>query len=245
MRVPFVAVWFVVHARPVRLDKAVGSEWAVGDMPTLTSYLADPRPAVRLRAVMAAGTSPSVDDLDLLVDQCALEPDLQVREMLTWALIRLPAEVVVPRVLLELDRPEPQARSQALHTLSKIRDGSVYPQVAARLEDLDPGVVRTAWRAAVVLVPDEARATLAAALSVQLGQGDRETRLALSRALAGLGAEVVAPVLAAAAEHRSAAVREHAADTERLLHDPDAGSALALERARREVALGRTRSAKG
>lgn len=214
-------------------------------MTTLSSYLADPRPAVRLRAVMAAGTEPSTDDLELLVEQCAHEPDLQVREMLTWALLRLPAEVVVPRVLRELDRPEPQARSQALHTLSKIRDGSVYPQVAARLEDLDSGVVRTAWRAAVVLVPDQARASLAASLAVQLGQGDRETRLALSRALAGLGAEVTAPVLDAAAEHRNPDVREHAADTERLLHDPDAGSALALERARREVALGRTRSAKG
>lgn len=107
-------------------------------MPTLASYLTDPRPAVRLRAVMAAGTTPSVDDLELLVEQCAVEPDLQVREMLTWALVRLPAEVVVPRLVGELERPEPQARSQALHTLSKIRDGSVYPQVAGRLSDVDP-----------------------------------------------------------------------------------------------------------
>jgi HEAT repeat protein len=214
-------------------------------MPTLTSYLADPRAVVRLRAVMAAGTESSTDDLEVLVEQCAVEPDLQVREMLTWALIRLPAEVVVPRVLLELDRPEAQARSQALHTLSKIHDGSVYPQVAARLHDLDPGVVRTAWRAAVVLVPEESREPLARTLAVQLGHGDRETRLSLSRALAGLGAEVVAPVLTEAATSHRAEVREHAAETERLLQDPDAGSELARERARREVALGRTRSAKG
>ncbi|MGU3410321.1 HEAT repeat domain-containing protein [Microbacterium sp. M1A1_1b] len=214
-------------------------------MPTLTSYLADPRPTVRLRAVMAAGTSPSTDDLELLVEQCRDEPDLQVREMLTWALIRLPAAMVVPRVLAELDRPEAQARSQALHTLSKIHDGSVYPQVVARLGDDDPGVVRTAWRAAVVLVPEGSRESLARALAVQLGQGDRETRLALSRALVGLGAAVVEPVLRDASAHRSAAVREHAAETERLLRDPDAASELARERARREVALGRTRSAKG
>ncbi|WP_144762137.1 HEAT repeat domain-containing protein [Curtobacterium sp. 9128] len=214
-------------------------------MPTLASYLADPRPMVRLRAVMAAGTEPSPDELELLVEQCAVEPDLQVREMLTWALIRLPAEVVVPRLLRELDRPEPQARSQALHTLSKLHDSAVYPQVAERLTDIDPGVVRTAWRAAVVLAPAEDRPDLARTLAVQLGHGDRETRLALSRALVGLGAETIAPVLAAAATHRTEAVREHAADTERLLHDPDAGSALARERARREVALGRTRSAKG
>jgi HEAT repeat protein len=214
-------------------------------MPTLASYLTDPRPAVRLRAVMAAGTTPSTDELDVLVEQCAVEPDLQVREMLTWALVRLPTDLVVPRLLDELDRPEAQARSQALHTLSKIRDGSVYPQVARLLGDVDPGVARTAWRAAVLLAPEEAKPALARTLAVQLGHGDAETRLALSRALAGLGADLVSPVLDVAAEHRSVAVREHASETARLLEDPDAGSALALARARREVALGRTRSAKG
>ena len=214
-------------------------------MPTLASYLTDPRPTVRLRAVMAAGTSPSTDELDLLVEQCRVEPDLQVREMLTWALIRLPAEVVVPRVLRELDRPEAQARSQALHTLSKTHDRSVYPRVVSFLGDVDPGVVRTAWRAAVVLVPSGSEESLARMLAVQLGQGDRETRLALSRAMVGLGAAAVGPVLEAAGVHRSAAVRAHAAEVEELLRDPDAGSALALERARREVALGRTRAAKG
>ncbi|PZE35655.1 HEAT repeat domain-containing protein [Curtobacterium sp. MCPF17_031] len=214
-------------------------------MPTLASYLSDPRPAVRLRAVMAAGTTPSLDELDVLVAQCAVEPDLQVREMLTWALVRLPADLVVPRLLDELDRPEVQARSQALHTLSKIRDGSVYPEVAQLLGDIDPGVARTAWRAAVLLAPGDARPALARTLAVQLGHGDAETRLALSRAIAGLGADVASPVLDAAAEHRNPDVREHAAETARLLEDPDAGSALALARARREVALGRTRSAKG
>jgi HEAT repeat protein len=203
-------------------------------MPTLASYLTDPRPAVRLRAVMAVGTTPSIDELDTLVEQCAVEPDLQVREMLTWAL-----------VLPELERPEAQARSQALHTLSKIRDGSVYPQVAGRLSDLDPGVARTAWRAAVLLAPESERPELVKTLAVQLGHGDGETRLALSRAIAGLGPDIAGPVLAVAAEHRNAPVREHATETARLLEDPDAGSALALARARREVALGRTRSAKG
>ncbi|MBT2502685.1 HEAT repeat domain-containing protein [Curtobacterium sp. ISL-83] len=214
-------------------------------MPTLTSYLADPRAVVRLRAVMAAGTEPDPQDLDLLLDQCAIEPDLQVREMLTWALIRLPHELVLPRVVRELERPEPQARSQALHTLSKLHDRSVYPAVAARLDDADPGVVRTAWRAAAVLAPEGERPALARRLGTQLGLEDPERRLALSRALVSLGEDVIAPVLAAADEHRNASVRDHAAETRRLLQDPDAGSALALARARREVALGRTRDAKG
>ncbi|WJY00545.1 HEAT repeat domain-containing protein [Curtobacterium sp. SP.BCp] len=214
-------------------------------MSTLTDHLADPRSSARLRAVMAAGTAADPADLDVLLEQCAVDPDLQVREALTWSLVRLPAEVVVPRLVAELDRPEAQARSQALHTLSKIRDGSVYAEVADRIGDTDPGVRRTAWRAAAVLAPEGERPALARRLARELGEGDRDRRLALSRALVSLGEDVVAPVLADAAARRGESVREHVADTERLLHDPDAASSLALERARREMALGRSKRASG
>lgn len=216
-----------------------------GGMTTLTADLADPRSSVRLRAVMAAGTHPDPEDLDVLVEQCAVEPDFFVRDMLTWALLRHPADEVVPRVLPELQRAVPQARSQALHTLSKIGDPAAWPAVRPLLEDTDDEVLRAAWRTAAAIVPDDERADLARALAVQLGIGGRERRLSLSRSLVALGAEVVSPVLDAARERGVDAVREHVADTERLLHDPDAASSLALERARREVALGRTRSAKG
>jgi len=214
-------------------------------MTVLTDALADPRSSVRLQAVMAAGTTPDAGDLDVLVEQCAVEPDFFVRDMLTWALTRHPSDDVVARVLPELARPEPQARSQALHTLSKVGDPAAWPSVRPLLADHDDEVLRAAWRTAVALVPDDERAELARTLAVQPGAGPRERRLSLSRALVGLGEETVAPVLAAAADRGSGAVRDHVADTERLLHDPDAASALALERARREVALGRTRSAKG
>jgi len=214
-------------------------------MTALTDALADPRPSVRLRAVMTAGTEPTPDDLDVLVERCAVEPDLQVREMLTWALVRLPADIVVPRLVTQLDRQEAQARSQALHTLSKIRDASVYPAVVELVGDPDPGVERTAWRAAAVLAPEDERPALARRLALALGTGDRDRRLALSRAMVALGEDVVTPVLATAAERRDAAVRAHAEETGRLLHDPDAGSALALERARREMALGRSKRASG
>lgn len=211
----------------------------------LTDALADPRSSVRLRAVMAAGTTADPADLDVLLERCAVEPDLQVREALTWSLVRLPADLVVPRLVSELARPEPQARSQAVHTLSKIHDRSVYPVVADRLGDTDPSVRRTAWRAAAVLAPDDERPALARRLARELGDGDRDRRLALSRALASLGEDAARPALAEAAERRGEAVREHVAATERLLDDPDAASSLAVERARREVALGRSKRASG
>lgn len=214
-------------------------------MTALEVAFADPDPSVRLNAVMAAGIHPSPLDLDTLVERCAVEPDFQVREMLTWALLRLPAELVVPRIMGELGRTEAQARAQALHTLSKIGDRVAWPAVAARLEDPDPDVVRIAWYSTVALVPESERSWLAGKLAAQLGRGDRDTRLSLSRALVALGQETIAPILAAAAEHRDEAVRQHAAQTEHLLNDPDSGFDADLYRARREVGQGRTRSAIG
>lgn len=214
-------------------------------MSPLESRLADPDPSVRLSAALSAGTRPVLDDLDTIVARCAIEPDFQVREMLTWALIRQPSTHVVPRLLAELTRPEPQARSQALHTLSKIRDDSAWPMVAARLDDEDQDVVRTAWYAAVALVPEAQHVWLAEKLAERLGQGDPETQMSLSRALVALGGETIEPVLARSARQGGEAVRHHVGATERLLNDPDFGFTYSLGRARREVGLGRTRSAKG
>jgi HEAT repeat protein len=215
------------------------------DMSTLDQAFAHPDPSARLNAALLAGIKPSLLDLDALLNRCAVEPDFQVREMLTWALIRLPAAAVVPRLIGELSRKEAQARRQALHTLSKFRDASAWLPVAARLDDEDPAVVRTAWYTAVALVPENQRHWLAEKLAVSLGRGDRDIQLSLSRALVGLGSDIIEPMLKAALRRDDEAVRLHAAATERLLRDPDAGFAPSLSSARKEVALGKTRSTKG
>ena len=214
-------------------------------MSTLAEILADPDPSVRLNAVLAAGIRPSASDLDTLVVQCAAEPDFQVREMLTWALIRQPADLVVPRLLTELTRPQVQARSQALHTLSKLHDGSAWPAVAACLDDADAGVMRTAWYAAVALVPETERVWLAEKLAARLGHGDADTQMSLSRALVTLGGESIAPILATSATHGNEATQRHVEATRKLLEDPDYAFTRSQAHAHREVALGRTRSAKG
>jgi HEAT repeat protein len=212
--------------------------------PLQTAFVnADPR--VRLDAALRAGMNPALTDVEILLRQCAVEPDFQVREMLTWALIRQPADKVVPRVIAELGRSEPQARRQALHTLSKFKDTSAWPAVAKRLSDEDQDVVRTAWYAAVALVPESEREWLAEKLSASLGRGDEDMKRSLSRALVALGEDVIGGVLSAAAEHGDAAVRQHVQATKRLLQDPDFGFAASLKAALREVALGRTRSTKG
>lgn len=107
----------------------------------------------------------------------------------------------------------------------------------ALLTDADDEVARSAWRAAVVLVPEGEEAALAALLTTQLGRGGRETRLSLSRALVALG-DAMAPAVAAATRAPEPLVRAHALATQRLLRDPDAGFTLAVEEAKRVVALG-------
>ncbi|WP_174187756.1 HEAT repeat domain-containing protein [Nocardia barduliensis] len=194
--------------------------------------------STRLKAALAIGTHPEPGFVDALIERCAIEPDFFVRDMLTWALTRLPSEITVPRLRAELRSERAQARSQALHTLSKIGDSEAWPAITrALLHDADDEVARSAWRAAVVLVPDGEKEELAAQLATQFGRGDRELRLSLSRALVALG-DVIEPVLRTAMASHDPAVRAHAAATRRLLRDPDAGFDLAVEQARRVVALG-------
>ncbi|MEV6616700.1 HEAT repeat domain-containing protein [Streptomyces sp. NPDC051051] len=200
--------------------------------------LEDGRSSVRLRAALAVGTAPDPRFVGKLLERCAIEPEFFVRDMLTWALTRHPVSVTLPGLLREVRSERAQARSQALHTLSKIGDRQAWPAITgALLSDAEDEVARSAWRAAVVLVPQGEESGLAASLVTQLGRGDRETQLSLSRALVELG-DVVLPALRAAMTAPDPRMRAHALATERLLRDPDAGFAYAVEEAKRVVALG-------
>ncbi|MEU8733427.1 HEAT repeat domain-containing protein [Streptomyces tendae] len=200
--------------------------------------LADERASVRLRAALAVGSAPDPRFVDTLVERSAVEPEFFVRDMLTWALTRHPVSLTLARLVGEVGSDRPQARSQALHTLSKIGDRRAWPAITrAVLCDADDEVARSAWRAAVVLVPGGEEPALAAVLATQLGRGDRETQLSLSRALIALD-EAVVEVLDTAATAPDPQVRAHALATRRLLRDPDTGFASAIEEAKRVVALG-------
>lgn len=194
--------------------------------------------STRLQAALAAGTRADPDLLDALVTRCAVEPDFFVRDMLTWALTRLPAETTVPRLLGELHSDRTQAQSQALHTLSKIGDADTWRAIPrSLLHDRADEVARSAWRAAVVLAPVSERDWLAAELAKELGRGDWNLRRSLSRALVALG-EVTGPVLRVGLASKNPKVRDHARATKLLLLDPEAAFYEGIAEAKRVDALG-------
>jgi len=205
----------------------------------LIAALAARDESTRLKAALAIGSNPEPGLVDTVIARCAVEPNFYVRDMLTWALTRFPLEITVPRLLVQLSSERPQARSQALHTLSKIKDASTWPAITrSLLRDTDDEVARSAWRAAVALVPHGQEKDLAEELAVQFGRGDREVQLSLSRALVALGEEVIGPALRKAMASGDPRVRAHASATERLLRNPDAGCEHDVNEAKRIFALG-------
>lgn len=168
-------------------------------MATLESMLASPDQSVRFKAALAAGTYPELRFIEILISQCAHEPDFFVRDTLSWALMRNDIPQVVERLKIELSSTNPQAKSQAIHTLSKIGDKNNFALITDEmLFDVDNTVASTAWRAASVLVPEEEKAALVTKLITQLGRGDSDLQFGLTRFLCAIGNQIVEPLTAAA-----------------------------------------------
>ncbi|UFU05963.1 HEAT repeat domain-containing protein [Ruania halotolerans] len=208
-------------------------------------YAADS--STRLRAALAAGTYPDPELVETLITRSGIEPDFFVRDMLTWALTRHSAASTVPLLLAEISAPSSgrgQARSQALHTLSKIGAEHAWPAVQETLRDTDDEVARSAWRAAVAIAPAHAHPVLIETLLSQLGRGDRDVQRSLSRALLALAdrseriQSILDESLDAASTSPDPAVRAHAVATQRLQNDPDAAFELSVAQAQKVRALG-------
>lgn len=182
-------------------------------MATLKSLLESPDKSVRLQAALAAGTYPEDSYIDVLVTQCAHETDFFVRDSLSWALMRHEIAKVVDRLKPELNSANPQAKSQAIHTLSKIGDKQFYSLITNEhhFDSLDKVAV-TAWRAASVLVPDSEKSALTKILISQLGRGDSDLQFDLTRFICALGDVIIEP-LKQASDSEKEEVRLHAAFT--------------------------------
>jgi len=157
--------------------------------------------------------------------------------MLTWALIRNNHSQVIERITPELKSPIPQARSQALHTLTKIGDQSTFPLVSKNLMfDSDDIVAMTAWRAASLLVPENQAKVLIPALLSQLGRGSHEVQIALSKCLCNLGEAILEPLKAAGRSEKEI-IQEHVSFTLRLYENPELARKLGSDYADRIATL--------
>ena len=192
--------------------------------------------SARLQAALTAGTHPNDAYLPVLIDRCAVEPDFYVRDMLTWAITRHRRALAVDLLLCELVSTIPQARSQALHSLSKIGDARAWSAITRELlRDDDDEVAKAAWRTAAGLVPEGERSALAYELGRNLGRGDRDLRRSLSHAIAMLG-HTAEPVIEAGAASADDDIRVHALATAHVMANPDDGFDAAVDEARRVVA---------
>ena len=164
-------------------------------MADLKTHLESSDQSVRLKAALAAGTFPKPEYIDVLVEQCAHETDFFVRDTLTWALMRNDVPKVIERLKPELDSENAQAKSQALHTLSKIGDHKYYSLITPEHHfDSNDKVATTAWRSASVLVPEGEKANLIRILLTQLGRGNSDVQFDLTRFLCALGDSIVEPL---------------------------------------------------
>ncbi|ALG86925.1 HEAT repeat domain-containing protein [Gordonia phthalatica] len=190
-----------------------------------------PSSTTRLRAALAAGTDPEPRCIAVLIERCGVEPDFYVRDMLTWALTRHDVDTVLPAVTAELTSPNPQARSQALHTISKLGDPESWtPTVEALMTDPDDEVARTAWRVAAALAPATEVRAVAAILTSQFGRGGPDVHRSLSRAFAEIG-DAALPAVRQSQTSSDPVVRGHAVATEALMRDPESSFAFDIDAA--------------
>jgi hypothetical protein len=102
---------------------------------------------------------------------------------------------VVDRLKPELNSENIQAKSQALHTLTKIADKQYYSLITREhLFNSNDKVAVTAWRAASVLVPEDEKSALTNILITQLGRGDSDVQFDLTRFLCALGDCIIEPL---------------------------------------------------
>lgn len=181
----------------------------------LVDLLGDADPDIRLRSALELGEARHEPAGAALVERFGLERDFAVREILTWAVLRIP-DAGMPLVRHALRSWRWLARLQATHTLSKVGD----PDDARRLipligDPVDVVAARAYWAAAQcgnpVVIP---------ALVAELSRGSSEHRNSLLVALSAFGATAV-PALTGALRHGATPqVRSHAADTLAYLGSP-------------------------
>ena len=188
---------------------------------TLTEQIHHPDSNVRSQAALHLGRLDDARGLDALLDALITEPDLLVREDITWALVRIGVPAVPPLLAL-LGDTNPSTRHNAAHALGKVGDALGVDSLIQTLDDADPNVVQKAAFALGQI--GDARAVTA--LVGLLGNDHRDVQAAVNSVLEGFGAAALEPLAGALASPRWQ-VREQAADILGMIGDELSVPALA------------------
>lgn len=124
------------------------AERAPTRVPWLVDALGDAAADLRLQAALELGEGRHEVAAELLVARFGRESDFQVREVLTWAALRMP-DASLPRVRQALGSCRWLARLQATHTLSKLglrEDGTRLMRLVS--DPVDAVASRAYWAAA-------------------------------------------------------------------------------------------------
>lgn len=186
----------------------------------LLAALRDPDSHTRSRAALRLGDLRELTALDALVRALAADADLNVREDITWALVRLGEPAVAPLVALLRDG-NAAARHNAAHALGKIGHMGAVDGLIAALHDPD-AAVRSKSAFALGQIADPRAIPALAAL---LGSEDDGLREIVNQVLPVFGA-LALPTVIAMLDNPRWQSREQAADILGMIGDKAAVPAL-------------------
>lgn len=187
---------------------------------TLTEQLQHPDRTIRSSAALAIGNAANADALDALLARVGVEPELLVREDITWALVRLGDQAIAPLIGL-LENADPAVRHHAAHTLGKLHDARAVDGLVRLLNDAEDYVVVKA----VFALGQISDARAVPALVALMGDARREVQSEVNNVLEQFGAPAL-PLLVEAAAHERWQVREQAADVMGLIGSEESVPAL-------------------
>ncbi len=173
---------------------------------TLVDELHHPDKNVRSKAAVSIGKLDDTASVNILLNALVTEPDMYVREDITWALVRVKEAALQPLIQL-LDDANPSTRHLATHVLGKIGGQEVVDSLIHTLYDTEPMVISKAAFGLAQVGDERAIPTLVSLV----GHENRDVQTMLMDVLERFDKSSVQPLIGLMANDRWQ-VREHAAD---------------------------------
>ena len=185
------------------------------------SQLGAPDKDVRVAAALHLGKVADASSVDALLRALAAEPELYVRETLTWALVRLGHTAVAPLIQM-LASSDPAWRNHAAHVIGKMGADDAVDSLIQTLADTDA----TVRMKATLSLGQIGNPKTIPFLIQRFGDADSMVQSTVNTALEQFGAAAIDPLIGALHDSREW-VRKQAAEVLGLLANDRATPALA------------------